>query len=126
MWCWPGENVRVPPNAERKALARSAARRRQAVATLRLAEAIASYAADQAGNGLAPDQARAAVLDAAGELAELAAVLRRLTRLGPAERRRRAVQLTGLGMSKREVAIRLGVSERSVWYYLAGVRGSAR
>jgi DNA-directed RNA polymerase specialized sigma24 family protein len=106
------------PNAERKALARESARRRQVVATLRLAEAVAGYAADQAGNGLGPEEARAAAIDAAGELAEMAATLRRLTRLGPSERRVLAVQLSAFGWTRHEVARRLGVSERAVWNYL--------
>ena len=104
------ENGCVPETADavrRRLPAREAARRRQAVATLRLAEAVARYAADQMANGLAPGEARAAAIDAAGELAELAALLRKLTRLGPAERRELALELrrAGLGVSDR-----LGIS----------------
>jgi DNA-binding CsgD family transcriptional regulator len=117
------EPAALSADAVRKRAVSQDQRRREAVAALRLAEQMCGYAAGQLGNGLGPDEARAAALEAAAELAELASVLRRLTRLSPAERRRRAVQLAGLGMPKREVAIRLGVSERAVWYYLAGVRG---
>ena len=99
-------------DAVRRRLPREAARRRQAVATLRLAEAVARYAADQMANGLAPEQARAAAIDAAGELAELAALLRKLTRLGPAERRELALELGGLGWDKHRIAVRLGLSDR--------------
>jgi DNA-directed RNA polymerase specialized sigma24 family protein len=118
------EPAALSADAVRKRAVSQDQRRREAVAALRLAEQMCGHAAGQLGNGLGPDEARAAALEAAAELAELASVLRRLTRLSPAERRR-AVQLAGLGMPKREVAIRLGVSERAVWYYLAGVRGSA-
>ena len=104
-------------HAERDRRAREAARRRQAVATLRLAEAVARYAADQVADGLSPAEARQAAIDAAGELAGLAALLRKLTRLGPAERRSLTRQLTALGMSQREVADRLGISLRTAWAY---------
>ena len=104
-------------DAVRRRLPREAARRRQAVATLRLAEAVARYAADQVANGLAPKEARAAAIDAAGELAELAALLRKLTRLGPAERRELALELGGLGWDKQRIAVRLGLSDRTVRYY---------
>lgn len=104
-------------DAVRRRLPREAARRRQAVATLRLAEAVARYAADQVANGLAPEQARAAAIDAAGELAELAALLRKLTRLGPAKRRELALELGGLGWDKQRIAVRLGLSDRTVRYY---------
>ena len=106
--------------------AREAARRRQAVVTLRLAEAVARYAADQVADGLSPAEARQAAIDAAGELAGLASVLWTLTRLGPADRARLARLMTGAGMTRREAATRLGVCERTVRYYLAGGRGSAR
>ena len=104
-------------DAVRRRLPREAARRRQAVATLRLAEAVARYAADQLANGLAPEEARAAAIDAAGELAEMAALLRKLTRLGPAERRELALELGGLGWDKHRIAVRLGLSDSAVRYY---------
>ena len=53
-----------------------------------------------------------------GELGDLAAALRRLERLSPAQRRVRAVQLTARGMSREEVGRRLGVSAKSVRKYL--------
>ena len=75
----------------RETLTRDVARR-QAVGVLRLAESIAGYAAASIGNGLSPADARRAALDVA---AELAAALRRLTRLDldPAQRRAMAVEL---------------------------------
>ena len=87
---------------------------------LRLAESLAGYAAGQVGNGLAPPQAREAVIEAAGELELAAAALRRLARLGPAERRGRARLLAAKGMTRTEIARRLGVSDRAVWYYVRG------
>ena len=48
----------------------------------------------------------------------MAEALRRLTRLGPAERRVLAVQLARLGWTRRAIAARLGVSERAVFGYL--------
>ena len=106
--------------AARKARAREAARRRETVGVLRLAESLAGYAAGQIGNGLAPGQAREAVIEAAGELELAAAALRRLARLGPAERRGRARVLHAMGMTRTEIARRLGVSDRAVWYYIRG------
>lgn len=84
------------------------------------------YAVRQLGNGLPPQQARVVAVEAAGELAVLAAELRKLTRLGPEQRRALAVQLVALGMTRHEAAIRLGVSDRAVMNYLAGRRGTGR
>jgi hypothetical protein len=124
-----GENGRVRESAaqctERKRLVREAARRRQAVATLRLAEATAGYAADQVSDGLSPGEARAAVLDAAGELAELAGLLRKLARPGPAERRQMARTLHALGWDKHRIAVRLGLSDSAVKYYFRPRPGRA-
>ena len=98
----------------------AARRRRQVVATLRLAEAEARYAADQVGNGLDPLAARWATLSAAGELVALARVLRRLTRPVPAAERRRQERvgrtrkLRSEGLSVREIAARLGVTHPTV------------
>ena len=122
------DNVKAVPQsaaqpARREALAREAARR-QAVATLRLASAVAAYAAGQISNGLGPEQAGRAALDAAGELAGLAALLRQLTLarpdLDPAGRRALALRLAADGVSQREIARRVGRSERRVWDYLRG------
>ena len=55
---------------------RASARRREAVAMLRLGETTCAYAAAQLADGLSPRQARAAAVEAASELAELAAALR--------------------------------------------------
>lgn len=87
---------------------------------LNISGGVLIHATRRLGNGLPPEQARAVVVEAAGELAVLAAELRKLTRLGPAERRALAVQLVALGMTRHEAAIRLGVSDRAVTNYLAG------
>ena len=123
----------VEQPARREALAREAARR-QAVTTLEVAGAIASYAARQIGNGLSPEAARLAAIEAAAELEAASVTLRRLT--GPAEYRAvspaacralsaagrgaLAVEPTAAGMTQREAAARLGVSPRRVWDYLSG------
>lgn len=106
--------------AERKALAR-----RQAVTVLRVAEATAGYAAGQLANGLSPEAARQATLDAADGLEVTAGQLRRLARLDldPAERRALAVQLAASGLSQRQAARVLGVSKKTVWTYLRPGRG---
>jgi DNA-directed RNA polymerase specialized sigma24 family protein len=114
------------PNAERKRRAREDGRRRQAVALLNVAGGMMHYAVRQLGNGIGPEQARAVAADAAGELAVLAAELRRLTRLGPEQRRALAVRMVALGMTRHEAAIRLGVSDATVRNYLAGRRGTGR
>ena len=108
------------PAAERKRRARQAGRRRQAVDELRLAEATAGYAAGQVGNGLTPEQARRAVVEAAAELELAAAALRRLARLELAERRALAVELAALGVPTKRIAATVGVSERCARYYVHG------
>lgn len=104
--------------AERERLAREDGRR-QAAALLRLSESVSRYAAGQVADGLSPAEARRAVIEAAGALAELARSLRRLAWLDdPAERRVVARELAAGGMSRRDVADRLGVSETAVRGYL--------
>ena len=111
-------------SAERERLAREDGRR-QAAALLRLSESVSRYAAGQVSDGLSPAEARRAVIEAAGALAELARSLRRLAWLDdPAERRAVARELAADGMSRRDVADRLGVSETSVRNYVRG-RGPA-
>jgi hypothetical protein len=95
--------------------AAEAARRREAVTELRVAEATIAYTAAQLSNGLSPEQAREAMVELAGELAVLAGALRHLARLSPAERVALARLWTGQGQSRVEVARRLGCSERTVW-----------
>jgi hypothetical protein len=73
---------RVEQSARRETLARQAARRR-AMTMLRVAEATAGDAARALSNGLGPEQARAAALEAAAELTAIAGNLRRLERLCP-------------------------------------------
>ena len=86
---------------------------------LRVGEAACSDAAAVLSNGASPAEARSAALEAAFELVEVADVLRRAVRLSRDERRRLAVLWTGRGLlSRREIADRLGVSERTVWRYL--------
>jgi predicted transcriptional regulator len=96
------------------------------VALLNVAGGLVHYAVRQLGNGLPPEQARVVAVEVAGELAVMAAELRKLTRLGPEQRRALAVQLVALGMAKHEVAIRLGTSDTTVRNYLAGRRGTGR
>ena len=107
-------------DVERMRQAAAAARRRNAVNALQIAEATCRYAASQLnGNGLSPVEKRAAALEAAFELAATAELLRRAVRLNPEERRALARRLVNRGhMSARQAAARLGVSERTVWSYL--------
>jgi hypothetical protein len=63
--------------------AAQSAARREVVTTLRVAGAVASYAAEQIGNGLGPAEARRAAVEAAVELVAVADVLRRAVRLCP-------------------------------------------
>lgn len=107
-------------DTERKRLGREAGRRREAAAALRLAATMATYAARQLSDGLTPEQAREATLEAAGRLEGLAESLRRLTRLRPAERRAVAMHLARLGHSRKQIAQYLGVSDRAVYYYVRG------
>jgi len=94
--------------------AREAARRREAVTVLRIAECTARYGASVLSNGADPGEARAAAIECAAELAMIAETLRRLTRLSGPERRALAVKLAALGWSKHRVAVQLGVSDSAV------------
>jgi hypothetical protein len=114
-------------SAERKRRVREAGRRREAVSALRLGSAVCDYTARQLSNGLTPEQAQEAAMEAAAELAALALALRKMTRPGgPAERRRQARRLRSLGMTGRQIASALGVSERVTYVYLKDRRGSLR
>ena len=62
------------------------------------------------GTALCPAEAAETLAFVTGELAELAAALRRLERLSPAERRVARRSWPRLGMSREEVGRRLGVS----------------
>jgi DNA-binding NarL/FixJ family response regulator len=112
----------MPESAEQAAvrdrLARETERRRQAVTALRLAAAAAGYAAGQVSDGLSPAEARCALVEAAEALAEVALRLRRLAGVSGPGRREAAVEMTGLGIPRREIASRLGVSEKAVRDYL--------
>jgi DNA-binding NarL/FixJ family response regulator len=114
-----------PAAAER---ARDADRRRRAVIELRLAASTAEYAGRQIANGLGPEAARRAALDAAGELELIAGTLRRLA-LDPAERRRLIAELASSGLSQRRIAGQIGLSRWTVRGYLRATparRGTQR
>lgn len=116
----------APKPADRKALARQRARRREAVGVLVVAQSTVGYAITQLSDGLTPQEAREAAIEAASELEAVAAALRRLTRMGPGDRRRLALLMIAGGMTRREAGVRLGVSERTIRYYLAGGRSAGR
>jgi DNA-directed RNA polymerase specialized sigma24 family protein len=103
----------------KQARQRRAAERREAVALLRLVADLAAYAGAQVGNGLAPDDARAAVREVAAELDAAAIRLRRMARPGPAERRTLVRLLFAQGLSGAQIAARVGLSEKSVYRYRA-------
>ena len=80
------DNGRVPeisPSAERRAREREAGRRRRAVGAQRTGASMCAHTAQQVGNGASPEQARQALLEAAGALASLAAELRRRAPAAP-------------------------------------------
>jgi DNA-binding CsgD family transcriptional regulator len=104
----------------RKARAREAERRRQAVNALAIGECACRYAASQLANGLDPDGARELVLEMAGELTAVAAVLRRAAWLTVDQRRAQAILMAGRGMPTQQIADRLGVSDVTVRKYLRG------
>ena len=112
-------------STRRKALAREAGRRRQAVNALYIGEATCRYAASQLANGLDPAGARDLVLEMAGELTAVAAVLRRAAWTTTADRRRLAAVMAGRGLPTKAIADRLGVSDWTVRSYLRG-RSRAR
>jgi DNA-binding CsgD family transcriptional regulator len=120
----PGQadNERVPEPAdaarERKRAAYEAARRRSAVNLMRIMACTLDYASERLSNGADPREAQETMEFTIGELASVAASLRRLEGLTPAQRRVRAAQLTRLGMSRAEVGRRLGVSAKTVRNYL--------
>jgi DNA-binding CsgD family transcriptional regulator len=107
-------------NAARKALAREGSRRRQAVSALAIGECACRYAKSELANGLDPARARELVLEMAGELTAVAAILRRVGWLTVAERRALAVLWARSGMPTKAIADRLGVSTRSVRNYVTG------
>jgi len=106
----------VSADAARMRLARQSARRRDAVRALRVGEAACADAASALGNGLDPAAARLAAWEASVELVEVVEALRRSIRLSRFERRWLARQWSGRGvLSRRQIAERLGVSERTIW-----------
>ncbi len=112
---WRAENQDMPEPAAQPT---EAGHRRQAVATLRLAEAVARYAAARVADGIGPEEARCAVWDAAGELDELAGLLRRLAGARAPGRRAAAGELASAGLPRQEIADRLRVSRSAVRGYL--------
>jgi hypothetical protein len=113
------EPAALSADAARMRAVAQARRRREAITALRVGEAACSYAAGQLGNELGPDEARAAAMEAAAELVAVAEVLRRSVRPTRFERQWMARQWHARGrLSARQVADRLGVSERTVWRYL--------
>lgn len=60
-----------------------------------VAQSTVGYAITQLSDGLAPQAAREAAIEAAAELEAVAAALRRLTRMGPSDRRRLAGLFVG-------------------------------
>jgi hypothetical protein len=108
------------PDAVRKRLAREAARRRDVVTLLNVGGATIWYAVRQLGDGLPPELARQVAIESAAELEAVAAALYRAVRLGPADRATLARLFVGAGMTRREAAVRLGVCERTIRYYLHG------
>ncbi len=114
----------MPEPAERGTRAR-------VVDLLRIAEGIAGYAARSLGNGLEPEEARRAALEAAAELEAAAASLRRLARPArpdpvadparrdeAARRRAAALELAAAGWPSRAIAERVGVSPETVRRYV--------
>jgi len=126
--CDPGRVTDPAPTgtAEQKRRMREAAARRRAADLLRVTNATLAYAIVQLSNGIGPDEAWRVGLDVAEELAEVARVLRRLTRLSAAERRAEAARLRALGMGTQQIADRLGVSMHSAWNYTKGLRADGR
>ena len=104
--------------AEWKALARERARRQEAATALRTTASMCEYAAVQLSNGISRREAREAALDMAGALSGTAEVLVRLTRLRYGERRALARFLVASGMTRKDAARCLGVTETTLRGYL--------
>jgi hypothetical protein len=119
---WPVQNRAVESraaNAERYRQAAAAARRREAVRALQLAEGAARHGALVLANGAAPAEARATAREVAAQLSETAETLARLVRPGSlAERKRLVRQLARLGWPRDRIAIHAGLSQRSVYRIL--------
>jgi DNA-binding NarL/FixJ family response regulator len=105
-------------SSRRKAAARAADRRRAAVRALQIGECTCRYAASQLANGIGPAEAQDLVLEMAAELTAVVAIMRRAAWLSTADRRALAVRLRGLGLPTKQIADRLGVSDRSVREYV--------
>ena len=109
--------------AARKVAARNrsrrAARRREVVAELRVAESVIAYASQQLSNGISPDEARETALEASAQLSELAVALRKLVRLPVAQRRLLVASLTDAGYTQEQITRRAGVALKTVQRDLA-------
>ncbi len=103
---------------------------------LRIAEGICGYAGRAVMDGLSPESARRAALEAAGDLEAAASALRRLARPDPvapvadparqdeaARRRAVALELAASGCSSRAIAERLGVTAGTARRYLRVASG---
>lgn len=106
--------------------------RARVVDLLRIAEGIAGYAARSLGNGLEPEAARRAALEAAGDLEAAAASLRRLARPTPApdpgaaRRRAAALELAAAGWPPQAIAERFGVTPATARRWLRAGPAAAR
>lgn len=85
---------------------------------LRLAAVAAGYAAGQVSDGLGPVEAQVAVRQAAQTLIEVVLELRELVPVEPGEVRAAAAEMAGLGIPRREIARRLGITESTARKYL--------
>ena len=97
--------------AARKRRARELDRRLRAQAVLRAASATALYAAARLGDGAG----RAELFEIAGELEGAARALRQVAPLTRGARRQIAAELVAAGVSRREIARVLGVTESCLW-----------
>ena len=102
--------------------ARAAARKREAAALLRVISGTASYASARIANGLAPGEARQEMVESAVALGAAADALRRLAKLSSGETRGLVLALTAQGVPAPEIALRLGVSHRTVYRIRAASR----
>ena len=116
----PGQDGTVP-ESDRQCAERQAARR-ELVRMLRIVANTATYAAGQLADGIGPAEAAETAVFAAEQCEAMAVALRRMAEPpdGAAGRRDQARRLAALGVPQREIARRLGRSERSVREYVAG------
>jgi hypothetical protein len=87
---------------------------------LRVGGSVIEYAAVQLSNGIGPEEARECALEAAAQLSMLALALRKSVRLPRGQRRLLVARLSGLGYTREAIALRAGVSVKTVGRDLAG------